>query len=385
METLFKPVIDYYKKYYCRQPMGTEWGLGWCNIKTRIYNYPRDCLHLLRMRIEVFTNLCETLRTEFGMKSTRNISVEETLALFLVICGHNMAQHSVGLLFGRAQETVGRKFKECLQACTKLSGRLLRKQSAEQLRHVPRGLRDDNRYWPYFNGFIGAMDGTHCTVMVAGADATRFYNRHSQTSINVLAICNLDLLFTYIFVGCPGSVHDARVLSYAMERDPTFPTPPVLKYYLVDSGYANTRGFLAPFRGHRYHLTQFQDGSPPRDEEELFNRWHSSLRSVIERTFGVWKKKWRILSEFPRYNVETQNKLILATAGLHNFIRLSQIPDFDFDSAFQSDAISREQFSNNEESGVESSFLQEQETTADGTYMQTIREGIKQQIWDAYH
>ncbi|CAA7041964.1 unnamed protein product [Microthlaspi erraticum] len=143
------------------------------------------------------------------------------------------------------------------------------------------------------------MDGTHCTVMVAGGEAARFYNRHSQTSINVLAICNYDMLFTYIFVGCPGSVHDARVLSYAMERDSTFPTPPPSKYYLVDSGYANTRGYLAPFRGHRYHLPHFQVGSPPRGEEELFNRWHSSLRSVIERTFGVWKKKWRILSEFP--------------------------------------------------------------------------------------
>lgn len=86
------------------------------------------------MRIEVFTRLCETLRTEFGLKFTRNIFVEESVAMFLVICGHNMTQHSVGILFGRAQETVGRKFKECLKACTKLSGRLLRKQSSEQLR-----------------------------------------------------------------------------------------------------------------------------------------------------------------------------------------------------------------------------------------------------------
>ncbi|CAA7016832.1 unnamed protein product [Microthlaspi erraticum] len=307
--------------------------------------------------------------------------------MFLVICGHNMTQHSVGLLFGRAQETVGRKFQQCLKACKKLSGKLLRKQSPEQLRQVPRGLRDNRQYWPYFNGFIGAMDGTHCTVMVTGGEAARFYNRHSQTSINVLAICNYDMLFTYIFVGCPGSVHDARVLSYAMERDSTFPTPPPSKYYLVDSGYANTRGYLAPFRGHRYHLPHFQVGSPPRDEEELFNRWHSSLRSVIERTFGVWKKKWRILSEFPRYDLDTQNDIIIATAGLHNFIRLSQIPDFDFDDALHVDAIPREQFNNNGEGGEneEVNYLQEQEETTDGAYMQAIRDGIKQQIWDNFH
>ena len=29
------------------------------------------------------------------------------------------------------------------------------------------------------------------------------------------------------------------------------------KYYLVDAGYANTRDFLAPFRGVRYHLKEW--------------------------------------------------------------------------------------------------------------------------------
>ncbi|EFH56950.1 predicted protein [Arabidopsis lyrata subsp. lyrata] len=46
-----------------------------------------------------------------------------------------------------------------------------------------------------------------------------------------------------------------------------------------------------------------------------------------------------------------------------------------------------EQVHTNEDCGVyvDASFLHEQEGTTDGAHMQTIREGIKQQLWDAFH
>lgn len=56
----------------------------------------------------------------------------------------------------------------------------------------------------------------------------------------------------------------------------------------------------------RYYLGQFHNGPPPKNKHELFNRWHASLRSVIERTFGIWKKKWRVVKELPRYRLKTQ-------------------------------------------------------------------------------
>ncbi|KAL0002253.1 hypothetical protein SO802_016034 [Lithocarpus litseifolius] len=61
------------------------------------------------------------------------------------------------------------------------------------------------------------------------------------------------------------------------------------KYYLVDSGYPIKRGFLAPYKGERYHIPDFQPGEELHRPEEKFNYLYSSLRSVIERTFGVWK------------------------------------------------------------------------------------------------
>jgi len=64
------------------------------------------------------------------------------------------------------------------------------------------------------------------------------------------------------------------------------------KYYLVDLGYPNEYEFLGPYRGQRYHLQEFRRRGQPQTREEIFNRVHSSLRYVIERTFGVWKKRW---------------------------------------------------------------------------------------------
>ena len=51
------------------------------------------------------------------------------------------------------------------------------------------------------------------------------------------------------------------------------------------------RGFLAPYKGERYHIPNFQQGEELHRPEEKFNYLHSSLCSVIERTFGVWKNR----------------------------------------------------------------------------------------------
>ena len=60
------------------------------------------------------------------------------------------------------------------------------------------------------------------------------------------------------------------------------------KYYIVDAGLRNTRGFLAPFKGMRYHLQDYRGSErEPKNGKELFNYKHTSLRNVIERTFGA--------------------------------------------------------------------------------------------------
>jgi hypothetical protein len=103
------------------------------------------------------------------------------------------------------------------------------------------------------------------------------------------------------------------------------------KYYLVDSGYPNRKGYLAPYKGQKYHISEWQNARQPIGSKEVFNYAHSSLRNVIERSFGVLKMKWRILLSLPSFLLKKQSKIIIACMTLHNFIRDGALHDRDFD------------------------------------------------------
>ena len=102
------------------------------------------------------------------------------------------------------------------------------------------------------------------------------------------------------------------------------------KYYVVDAGYPNRDGYLAPYKGQRYHVPEWRNGPPPNGEQELFNHLHSSLRNVVERTFGLWKMKWRILLKMTTYPMDKQKMIVAATMCLRNFIRENSALDEDF-------------------------------------------------------
>jgi hypothetical protein len=97
---------------------------------------------------------------------------------------------------------------------------------------------------------------------------------------------------------------------------------PVDRYYLADAGYGLTMNFLTPYRGVRYHLKEFSQGTQkPQNPKELFNLRHASLRNVIERVFGVLKKRFPILKSQSEYGFPTQVHLVKVLCILHNFIK----------------------------------------------------------------
>ena len=138
--------------------------------------------------------------------------------------------------------------------------------------------------------------------------------------------------------GWEGTAHDSRILnSVITDRTSNFPKPPVGQYYLVDSGYSIQTGYLPPYRHIRYHIPHFREtATQPKSANEVFNFYHSSLRMAIERTFGIWKKKFAILKSMPTYSFDTQIHVFVATMALHNFIRKYNSGDPDF-MAFDDD------------------------------------------------
>ncbi|XP_057790941.1 uncharacterized protein LOC131008056 [Salvia miltiorrhiza] len=157
--------------------------------------------------------------------------------------------------------------------------------------------------------------------MVTCRDVSSYRNRHGVQSQNILAACNFDLQFIYVLSGWEGSAHDSKLLTDALSR-PNGLHVPQGKYFLVDCGFANRRQFLASLRGVRYHLQDFGgEGRHPRNADELFNLRHASLRNVIERIFGIFKSRFTIFKMAPPFSFQTQAELVLACAGLHNFLR----------------------------------------------------------------
>ena len=95
----------------------------------------------------------------------------------------------------------------------------------------------------------------------------------------------------------------------------------------MDAGYTNGEGFFAPYRGTRYHLSEWREGCAPINYEEYFNMKHASARNVIERCFGLLKMCWAILRSPSYYLIKTQNRIITACCLTHNLIRREMSTD----------------------------------------------------------
>lgn len=80
---------------------------------------------------------------------------------------------------------------------------------------------------------------------------------------------------------------------------------------------------MRPYNSTRYHLREWQEPGVdrPRTKEELFNLRHSQMRVVVERIFGVLKRKFKILSKPPEgYSLKHQTELVKAVTAVFNFI-----------------------------------------------------------------
>ncbi|XP_057808762.1 uncharacterized protein LOC131023238 [Salvia miltiorrhiza] len=257
------------------------------------------------------------IKEKAHVDDTRYTTVEEMLATFLIIVGHNDRYCNVRERFGRSHFAASQNFNKILRALNTIAPDMMVKPTGA----IPAKIRESTRFYPYFKDYIGAIDGTHIPAMIRGKDVSCYRNRHGVNSQNVLAACNFDLQFIYVLSGWEGSAHDSKILSDALSRPNGFHVAQV-KYFLVDCGFANRRQFLAPLRGVRYHLKDFGgDGPHPRNADELFNLRHASLRNVIERIFGIFKSRFTIFKTAHPFPFQTQAELVLACAGLHNFLR----------------------------------------------------------------
>lgn len=112
------------------------------------------------------------------------------------------------------------------------------------------------------------------------------------------------------------------------------------KYYLVDAGYAVDDGYMGPFRKRELQNNEAFIN---------FNHHHVRLRSVVERTFGVVKKRFEILKDMPKYPRDLQSKIVLGCCGLHNYLRDRTL---EIDALMNPEDIARDYNGSLEGSGI---------------------------------
>ncbi|XP_074271774.1 uncharacterized protein LOC141595707 [Silene latifolia] len=322
-------IAIYYVMYIHKEPCMTSFLTGERWMNELLSGNERRCFNMLRMNPDVFQQLCNDLETEYGLCSSHRMSIIEKVGLYVYTLSKGASNRDVQERFQRSGETVSRVFKEVLDAMDGLIRDILRPRDPE-FKEIPSKIANDDRYMPYFKDYIGAIDGTHISVVVPEEDQLRYRGRKSIPTTNVLAACDFDLLFTYVLPGWEGSAHDSRIFLDAIGNPSLkFPYPPRGKYYLADKGYPERVGYLTPYPKVKYHENEFR-GAPPRGSKELFNMAHSSLRNCIERAFGVLKARWKILGKMPQYTLQDQNRIICGTFALHNYIRRNTIRDEAF-------------------------------------------------------
>jgi hypothetical protein len=109
------------------------------------------CRDIIRMGPEAFMLLCHKLRGTGIVKDTIRSTVEEQVAKFLHIIGHNVKNRTVSFFFHRSGETVSRHFHNVLRAIISLEDEFLVQPSGRDV--LPQILHN-SRYYPFFKVLI---------------------------------------------------------------------------------------------------------------------------------------------------------------------------------------------------------------------------------------
>ncbi|MFQ6626040.1 hypothetical protein Gotur_005126 [Gossypium turneri] len=126
-----------------------------------------------------------------GLKSSRNMLVDEQVAMFLHIISHHLKNRVTKHHFNRSGETVSRSFHNVLNVVMRLRDVLFKKAE-------PITANSTNPRWKWFKNCLGALDGTHIKIRVPIVDKPRYRTRKVDIATNMLGVCTPDMHFFYV-------------------------------------------------------------------------------------------------------------------------------------------------------------------------------------------
>ncbi|XP_023311821.1 putative nuclease HARBI1 [Anoplophora glabripennis] len=149
-----------------------------------------------------------------------------------------------------------------------------------------------------FPNVIGAIDCTH-VQSPGGANAKHFRNRKGYFSLNVQTVSNAKGNICNVVARWPGASHDSTIFNNSRLKAQFEEGRFTDGLLLGDSGYALRKYLMTPLH------------NPILPEENLYNESHILTRNVVERSYGMWKRRFPILRLGMRLKMETIQTIIV--------------------------------------------------------------------------
>ena len=105
-----------------------------------------EAVNMLRTGRAPFAKLVETFRTRGLLKDSIHTCVEEQVAMFLHVVGHNQRFRVIHNIFRRSCETISCYFKQVMYAVGELRGEMIKTPTGQ----TPQKIRNRYIWYPYF-------------------------------------------------------------------------------------------------------------------------------------------------------------------------------------------------------------------------------------------
>lgn len=242
------------------------------------------------------------------MDINSRIDINKKVLLTIYMLSKNISFLDAGDKFSVSSGTAHYIFKEIVTILAESLNEYIKWPAANEVPEIIATFRAQSRGFP---GVLGIIDGCHIPIKQPAGNAHDYFNRHEGHSIILQGVCDHRMQFTNIYIGLPGRMHDARVFrnSPLCEMLNNNILPPN-QHLLGDSAYPLSK----------YLLTPFKDNGHLNAEQINYNESLSSIRSTIERAFGLLKGKFRRLKYLDIKDLELTNNIIAASCVLHNFL-----------------------------------------------------------------
>ena len=243
---------------------------------------------------------------------------EVNVAVGLRFLGRGDTHTSLADAYGMSDASAYRVIEMFLNAvdynesCRAMQVRLPR--GIDELNELPQRWRDVSTCpISMLNGHIGAMDGWFPRTEMPGdqVNQTDYFSGHYQAyGLNVQAMCDPDLLFTYIAVAGPGKINDSRAFSRLRELQNWMQSLPPWCFVSADCAYGLNRRVMIPFTSAEILGEGYR----------AYNFYLSQLRIRIEMAFGMLTTKWRRLRSTLNFSTRKNAQIIRVCTKLHNFV-----------------------------------------------------------------